>query len=230
MDKVTSSTIRSYFSKSLVVKKLKKVEGVDKNRTLILDSFIRMLIMNNRVPSLQELAKYSNIGLEKIRKYFRSAHILMKEAEILKPNIKNSLFNEDSFTDQYFDKVHEKIKDYKRFIITTAVSGKKVDEDFLASLNNYAKVNNAILLVLPCEDTANRRRVYRWELSPLLRKYGNIVYKDLYINDNIYISDIKVSAKQIHPLTGLDIFAQSKGRSEERRVGKECRSRWSPYH
>src|SRR3989449_11216905 len=24
--------------------------------------------------------------------------------------------------------------------------------------------------------------------------------------------------------------AQAKGRSEERRVGKECRSRWSPYH
>ena len=24
--------------------------------------------------------------------------------------------------------------------------------------------------------------------------------------------------------------AQSVGRSEERRVGKECRSRWSPYH
>ena len=24
--------------------------------------------------------------------------------------------------------------------------------------------------------------------------------------------------------------AKEKGRSEERRVGKECRSRWSPYH
>ena len=24
--------------------------------------------------------------------------------------------------------------------------------------------------------------------------------------------------------------AQAKARSEERRVGKECRSRWSPYH
>ena len=24
--------------------------------------------------------------------------------------------------------------------------------------------------------------------------------------------------------------ATDKGRSEERRVGKECRSRWSPYH
>ena len=25
-------------------------------------------------------------------------------------------------------------------------------------------------------------------------------------------------------------FAQKEYRSEERRVGKECRSRWSPYH
>ena len=25
-------------------------------------------------------------------------------------------------------------------------------------------------------------------------------------------------------------FAKSGARSEERRVGKECRSRWSPYH
>ena len=25
-------------------------------------------------------------------------------------------------------------------------------------------------------------------------------------------------------------FYEKQGRSEERRVGKECRSRWSPYH
>src|SRR3989441_12075470 len=29
-----------------------------------------------------------------------------------------------------------------------------------------------------------------------------------------------------HPVTGPALI----GRSEERRVGKECRSRWSPYH
>ena len=28
---------------------------------------------------------------------------------------------------------------------------------------------------------------------------------------------------------GMAAYA-AKGRSEERRVGKECRSRWSPYH
>ena len=33
----------------------------------------------------------------------------------------------------------------------------------------------------------------------------------------------KLSERLTHPLVTL-------GRSEERRVGKECRSRWSPYH
>ena len=29
---------------------------------------------------------------------------------------------------------------------------------------------------------------------------------------------------------GTIVLATVRGRSEERRVGKECRSRWSPYH
>ena len=28
----------------------------------------------------------------------------------------------------------------------------------------------------------------------------------------------------------VSILVRDDGRSEERRVGKECRSRWSPYH
>ena len=35
-----------------------------------------------------------------------------------------------------------------------------------------------------------------------------------------------VTAKARHK----KVFEAAKGRSEERRVGKECRSRWSPYH
>ena len=34
-----------------------------------------------------------------------------------------------------------------------------------------------------------------------------------------------------HIIAGKDMIALAEtGRSEERRVGKECRSRWSPYH
>ena len=32
------------------------------------------------------------------------------------------------------------------------------------------------------------------------------------------------------PLVSLVVFLLIPLRSEERRVGKECRSRWSPYH
>ena len=54
-----------------------------------------------------------------------------------------------------------------------------------------------------------------------------------------------VSASGIRPVRMLDAFRElgfevltvtgsarerSRSRSEERRVGKECRSRWSPYH
>ena len=36
----------------------------------------------------------------------------------------------------------------------------------------------------------------------------------------LYNVDVEAFAKMI----------QKRSRSEERRVGKECRSRWSPYH
>ena len=40
----------------------------------------------------------------------------------------------------------------------------------------------------------------------------------------------RVMLKELQSL-GMDVVVQDKdGRSEERRVGKECRSRWSPYH
>ena len=31
-------------------------------------------------------------------------------------------------------------------------------------------------------------------------------------------------------IVALALYAVANHRSEERRVGKECRSRWSPYH
>ena len=34
----------------------------------------------------------------------------------------------------------------------------------------------------------------------------------------------------LYPLSYTLKFMIKRGRSEERRVGKECRSRWSPYH
>ena len=53
---------------------------------------------------------------------------------------------------------------------------------------------------------------------------------NMKININEDICDFKlVSSKDVKEINSVcHIFNSS--RSEERRVGKECRSRWSPYH
>ena len=45
----------------------------------------------------------------------------------------------------------------------------------------------------------------------------------------IRLEGITKSFGGLQVLRGIDLEIE-KGRSEERRVGKECRSRWSPYH
>ena len=44
------------------------------------------------------------------------------------------------------------------------------------------------------------------------------------INNNTNVTEPNVRATEVEIYEGLE------ARSEERRVGKECRSRWSPYH
>src|SRR6266704_4922655 len=51
-------------------------------------------------------------------------------------------------------------------------------------------------------------------------------------SSDVYSSDLGASSL-VKPLRApLKVFGKAlyKARSEERRVGKECRSRWSPYH
>ena len=56
------------------------------------------------------------------------------------------------------------------------------------------------------------------------------------LNEKIkyYRKDLNLTQQELADLSGISLRALSnyeKGlRSEERRVGKECRSRWSPYH
>ena len=47
------------------------------------------------------------------------------------------------------------------------------------------------------------------------------------------VKEAFIDAGEISQMLGIGMtkaYAIIKERSEERRVGKECRSRWSPYH
>src|SRR2546425_10915863 len=58
---------------------------------------------------------------------------------------------------------------------------------------------------------------------------GDVLYIRVLPDANVKVGDrltLYRPTKQVyHPVTRAPL-----GRSEERRVGKECRSRWSPYH
>ena len=57
--------------------------------------------------------------------------------------------------------------------------------------------------------------------------HANSYLENLIINDNL----TTIHSEALRGCTNLKTISIGKGvRSEERRVGKECRSRWSPYH
>ena len=50
--------------------------------------------------------------------------------------------------------------------------------------------------------------------------------------DEVKTDEVKAEVREAALPSGPDSPAEgeTRSRSEERRVGKECRSRWSPYH
>ena len=63
-------------------------------------------------------------------------------------------------------------------------------------------------------------RAVRQQVAAFSQKYG------LSVDPNAHIWQLSAGEQQRVEI----IKALYRGRSEERRVGKECRSRWSPYH
>ena len=95
-----------------------------------------------------------------------------------------------------------------------------------------------IFLIKQLIDKSNRTMAYLLDIFCLVMGI-DISYKTierLYSNE-----DLKLALNNLHTLLikkkdirDIDTCGDSTGygltRSEERRVGKECRSRWSPYH
>ena len=56
------------------------------------------------------------------------------------------------------------------------------------------------------------------------------VVEELVARDLSGITEAERARLESLPVFCLSTYYQPTTRSEERRVGKECRSRWSPYH
>lgn len=176
----------------------------------IIDVYLKLVDKNKQHPKREDMAKegYSN---NKIRRHFTSLSNLRLIVKKEHPEKFEDVVDSSLFTRRKFQELKGEVSKYKRFVITTAVNDCKINNGFLESIDQYCKINDAILLILPSHDPAhNLEKEYSWKFDPLLTK-RSIVFDDLELNSNLFISAIKLSAKHIDPITGLERIGQRDG-------------------
>lgn len=188
-------------------------------KQVIIDSYFEYVKQHHELPTNSDMDTIG-ISRSKLRHHF---HNITKLHEYVKANHKEELekyvlFDDTIFTRKKLNELSDNLKNYNRFVITTAVSGKRVNQQFYQSILNYCAFHNAKLLILPCMDKANRSKGISWQFPPILRDETFVfndnkssMTEDVRLNDNIFISSILTSAKQINPLTGLSRIGQRNG-------------------
>ena len=72
------------------------------------------------------------------------------------------------------------------------------------------------------------------DILPALINFGYTALKTIGVEkkglDWVMADRLQKSFPGVQCVSCDEVFSQALCRSEERRVGKECRSRWSPYH
>lgn len=169
----------------------------------LLEAFSTLVVQRKYVPIQAEFSSATGFSGEQIKRYYQSFADLEALARKKYPKIFKNIIDETKFSDEAFKELREDIAKHQRFVITTAVTGCDPHEDGLAALENYCKRNKAKLLILPCSDPAKSKdRKYNFSLSHKLPAEA-VVFRDLSLNSNLFLSTIKLTAKQINPLTGL---------------------------
>lgn len=189
------------------LQKKKKNEAKDRILSAYIDCIESGLLFPTRASMLDR-----GITRDQIRSSFTNILKLREAAKVARPDLFMGVKKQSEYyTDKYESKLSKKVKKYKKFVITTVVNGQRVDGNFLNSLNNYCKVNDALLLIIPCNDPAhNLDNALEWHFDSLIKDY-DFVFNELHLNSNIHISSIRINAKQINPHTGLGRFVQGHG-------------------
>lgn len=169
----------------------------------ILEAFASLVAARQYVPSQVEFCAATGLSQDSIRRYYQSFEALEVTAREQFPKIFKEVIDESMFTEEAFKALKDEIAKHRRFVITTAVTGCAPHDEGLAALQSYCKKNKAKLLILPCSDPArSKERKYNFSLHWKLPNNA-VVFRDVPLNSNVFLSTIKLTAKQINPLTGL---------------------------
>lgn len=172
----------------------------------ILKKFAGLVKESKSIPSWNDLEALG-LNRDKVKSYFNRHQDLVEACRQSFPAAFDELIDKTIFNKIHTQNLEESIAGYRRFVVTTAVAGCPVDENFLASIHMYCKTNDAMLLVLSSADPASKNA---WSLDHRLGK-EHCVVKDVRLNQNLFVSTIKLSAKHIDPTTGLGRIGQRNG-------------------
>lgn len=172
--------------------------------------FSKQIEQGSFVPTQAEFCRNSDFNDAQIRSNYGSFDKLEQLIRKKYPKIFKNIHDPHSFTAEALTLLRKNISNHKRFIITTAVTGVEPHLGALKSSQTFCKKKNAKLLTLVCSDPARtREHKYKNSVHHMIPK-ESIVFANLNLNSNLFLSTIKMSAKQLNPLTGIKGLAQNK--------------------
>ena len=194
--------------KKLERERQKKKEGILRQYANLAKKLKRKIGINDMV----------DIGVSKdtITHYFRSLSRLEEAAREKYDTRFHDVAINEIMGPKALKKLSTSVSKFNRFFVTTAITGCQVDKNFLKSAVSFCKLNKAQLLVLVASDPAHNRSgfkegEYLGSIDKDILHSGVVVTADTALNSNLYISTIKLSAKHIDPITGLDRIGQKNG-------------------
>lgn len=148
-------------SKSKTLKSVKdETESEDKKHQIIVD-FSDLFEELSRAPKMDELCERGHTK-DSVKHHFSSLGKLEEEARVEFPHKFFDVEIADLMDEHDLsDKLHKVVKQYKKFVITTAVTGCAVHSGFHASLKSFCKQNKAALLILVASDPAHNKTYNR---------------------------------------------------------------------
>ncbi len=186
-------------------------EESDQKKTLIIDLYRQIVEQTSRLPTHADFLD-NNISQSVIRGAFGNItklHLLIENdfPEILSDNMAHE---SQIFSSKKTEELHENLKKYKKFVITSVVNEKPVHIPFYNSIKSYCDKNDALLLLIACSDVASTKSPLRgWTFDSIL-KNETFISQETQLNSRFYIANLLVSAKQIKPLTGLARHGENK--------------------
>lgn len=191
--------------KSSAAKKAK----VDKKKQILAD-YAKLMDTLQRPPGMADLAEIGHTR-DSVTHHFRSLSRLDEIARAQFPNKFSDIAVKNLIGPKALTRLQGAVRKHKRLVFTTAVTGCELDSNFHASIQTYCSLNDAALMILVNSDPAHNRKSDHLGFIDKRLKNEFIVVADTALNSNLFVSTIKLSAKQTDPTTGLGRIGQRNG-------------------